>query len=116
MMLQLPVERILALLIAISFAAGLNVYATVATLGLLAHTGRFPLPEGLSPLGNWYVIAASLVLFCVEFFGDKIPARLICSGTHCTHSFGFQLRRSWPFAQPLRFRRGSSCWQRWLAD
>jgi hypothetical protein len=74
MMLQLPVERILALLIAISFAAGLNVYATVATLGLLAHTGRFPLPEGLSPLGNWYVIAASLVLFCVEFFGDKIPA------------------------------------------
>jgi Domain of unknown function (DUF4126) len=74
MMLQLPVERILALLVAVSFAAGLNVYATVATLGLLAHTGRFPLPEGLSPLGNWYVIAASLVLFCVEFFGDKIPA------------------------------------------
>jgi hypothetical protein len=70
----MAIEEILALLVAISFAAGLNVYATVATLGLLAHTSRFPLPAGLSPLGNWSVIAASIILFCIEFFGDKIPA------------------------------------------
>ena len=36
-----------ALLIAVSFAAGLNVYATVATLGLLVHAGLLALPPGL---------------------------------------------------------------------
>ena len=63
-----------ALLIAVSFAAGLNVYATVATLGLLARAGWVPLPPSLDLLGSWYVIAASGALFLVEFFADKIPA------------------------------------------
>ena len=57
--MRLPPSEIVALLIATSFAAGLNVYATVATLGLLAHTGALTLPAGLSPLGSWYVITAS---------------------------------------------------------
>ena len=61
------------MLVAISFAAGLNVYATVATLGLLAHTHWLALPHSLDLLGNWWVIAASLALFAVEFFADKIP-------------------------------------------
>jgi hypothetical protein len=63
-----------ALLVAISFAAGLNLYATVAALGLLAHVGHLPLPPGLGVLGSWPVIAASAALFGVEFFADKIPA------------------------------------------
>jgi hypothetical protein len=63
-----------ALLVATSFAAGLNVYATVATLGLLAHAGVLPLPPTLQLLSNWWVIAASGVLFAIEFFADKIPA------------------------------------------
>jgi hypothetical protein len=62
------------LLIAVSFAAGLNVYATVATLGLLGHTHWLLLPQGLNLLTNWWVIAAALVLFAIEFFADKIPA------------------------------------------
>src|SRR6185436_15476768 len=53
---------------------GLNVYATVATLGLLAHTGVLPLPPSLHLLSSWYVIGASLALFAVEFFADKVPA------------------------------------------
>jgi len=57
-----------------SFAAGLNVYATLATLGLLARSGLLPLPPGLHPLESWYVIGASLALFAVEFFADKVPA------------------------------------------
>jgi hypothetical protein len=72
--MRLPSSEILALLIATSFAAGLNVYATVATLGLLAHAGALTLPAGLTPLSSWYVIAASAILFAIEFFGDKIPA------------------------------------------
>lgn len=67
-------DQLVALLVAVSFAAGLNVYATVATLGLLAHTGVLPLPPGLHLLASWYVIAASGVLFAIEFFADKVPA------------------------------------------
>ena len=66
--------QLAGLLIAVSFAAGLNVYATVATLGLLAHTQWLALPPGLHLLTNWWVIGAALALFAVEFFADKIPA------------------------------------------
>ncbi|MBA3913180.1 MAG: DUF4126 domain-containing protein [Acidobacteriales bacterium] len=62
-----------ALLVAISFAAGLNVYATVATLGILARTGVMELPASLHMLTAWWVIAASGVMFAAEFFADKIP-------------------------------------------
>lgn len=71
---NIPANELLALLIATSFAAGLNVYATVATLGLLSHAGIVPLPPALQLLSNWYVIAASGVMFVIEFFADKIPA------------------------------------------
>ena len=67
-------DELVALLVAVSFAAGLNVYATVATLGLLAHAGVLPLPPGLHLLASWWVIAASVALFLVEFFADKVPA------------------------------------------
>lgn len=70
----LPPNEIVALLIAVSFAAGLNVYATVATLGLLGHTRWLELPPSLHLLASWWVIAAALALFAVEFFADKIPA------------------------------------------
>lgn len=63
-----------ALIVAISFAAGLNVYATVATLGLLAHANLLALPPSLHLLANWWVISAALALFVIEFFADKLPA------------------------------------------
>jgi hypothetical protein len=66
--------ELVGLIVAVSFAAGLNVYATVATLGLLAHAGLLVLPSGLHVLSNWWVIAAAGVLFAIEFFADKIPA------------------------------------------
>jgi hypothetical protein len=71
---KLPPHEIAAALVAISFAAGLNVYATLATLGLLAHAGVLPLPAPLHLLASWWVIGASLALFLLEFFADKIPA------------------------------------------
>jgi len=70
----IPPSELVALLIATSFAAGLNVYATLLTLGLLAHAGLLPLPPALQLVSNWYVIAASGVMFGIEFFADKIPA------------------------------------------
>ena len=72
--MRFPTNELLALLVATSFAAGLNVYATVATLGLLAHSSLLTLPAGLHILENWWIIAASIVLFLIEFFADKIPA------------------------------------------
>ena len=70
----IPPSELVALLIATSFSAGLNVYATLLTLGLLAHAGLLPLPPALQLVSNWYVIAASGVMFVIEFFADKIPA------------------------------------------
>ena len=72
--LQIPPAQLFALLAAIGFAAGLNLYATVAVLGLLARFGHLPLPPGLQVLQCWPLIAASAALFAVEFFADKIPA------------------------------------------
>jgi hypothetical protein len=66
--------ELVGLIVAVSFAAGLNVYATVATLGLLAHAGLLDLPSGLHVLSSWWVIGAAGALFAVEFFADKIPA------------------------------------------
>jgi hypothetical protein len=66
--------ELVGLIVAVSFAAGLNTYATVATLGLMAHAGWLDLPAGLHLITSWWVIAASGVLFAVEFFADKIPA------------------------------------------
>lgn len=73
-MVHFSTHEILAMVIGASFAAGLNVYATIATLGLIAHTGAFQLPPNLHLLENWWVIGAALLLFVIEFFADKIPA------------------------------------------
>jgi hypothetical protein len=66
-------STIAAQFIAASFAAGLNVYATVLTLGLLAHLHWVALPPGLETLSSWWIIAVSGTLFAVEFIADKIP-------------------------------------------
>ena len=71
--MRIPSNELFAVLTAICFAAGLNVYATVATLGLLAHAGVIPLPPALHILSSWYVIACSAFLFLMEFFADKVP-------------------------------------------
>jgi hypothetical protein len=72
-MLSISQHDILAIVVAASFAAGLNVYATVATLGLLSHAHLFELPPALHLLGSWPVIVVCAVLFSLEFVGDKIP-------------------------------------------
>lgn len=66
-------NHIVALILAISFAAGLNVYATVATLGLLGRFGALQLPPTLHLLQDWTIIGAAAALFLVEMFADKIP-------------------------------------------
>lgn len=56
-----------------SLAAGINLYATVAILGLASHYGWVDLPPQFRVFDNPYIIAAALVMYTIEFFADKIP-------------------------------------------
>ncbi len=62
-----------AVIIALSFAAGLNLYATVGTLGLMARLHWVILPPGLESLAHTWIITAATLLFALEFIADKIP-------------------------------------------
>jgi hypothetical protein len=67
-------DQLAALIAATSFAAGLNVYATVGTLGILSRAHAIQLPPSLHVVQSWPVIVIALVMFVIEFFADKIPA------------------------------------------
>lgn len=56
-----------------AFAAGLNVYATVATLGLLHRLHIVTLPPSLDPLAHPAVLGVAIALYVIEFLADKIP-------------------------------------------
>lgn len=56
-----------------SFAAGINLYATVAMLGLAARFGWVTLPPQFQVFDNDVVIVCAVVMYAIEFFADKIP-------------------------------------------
>lgn len=56
-----------------AFAAGINLYATVAILGLASRYQWVTLPPQFKVFDNDVVIGAALVLYLVEFVADKIP-------------------------------------------
>lgn len=64
---------ILAFVVATGFAAGLNVYATAFSLGLMARLHWIELPVGLDLLASMGILIASGCLFAVEVFADKVP-------------------------------------------
>src|SRR5437899_8393891 len=67
-----PVET-LGLALGAGFSSGLNLYATVATLGLLQRFGVLHLPPGLQLLAHAWVLGIAITLYLLEFFADKIP-------------------------------------------
>jgi hypothetical protein len=56
-----------------SLAAGVNLYATVAILGLAAKYGWVALPEQFQAFNNDYIIVSAILMYLIEFFADKIP-------------------------------------------
>jgi hypothetical protein len=56
-----------------SFAAGINLYATVAILGLASRFDWVSLPPQFKVFDNDIVIGAAIVMFVIEFVADKIP-------------------------------------------
>lgn len=71
--LDMGLVETIALTLGVAWASGLNVYATVAVLGILGATGLYTLPADLEVLTSPLVIGVALLLFVVEFFADKIP-------------------------------------------
>src|SRR5258707_3408458 len=67
-----PAET-LGLALGAGFSSGLNLYATVATLGLLQRFGVLHLPTGLQILSHPWVLEIAIALYLLEFFADKIP-------------------------------------------
>lgn len=56
-----------------AWTSGINLYATVAVLGLLQKFGSARLPGGLEVLDNWWIIGTAIFLYSIEFFADKLP-------------------------------------------
>ena len=67
-----PLEA-LGLTLGAGFSSGLNLYATVATLGLLQRFGVLHLPASLEVVANPIVLGVAVGLYFLEFFADKIP-------------------------------------------
>jgi hypothetical protein len=57
-----------------AWLSGINLYATVVTLGLLQRFHLARLPGDLDYLQHWWVILLAGALYLIEFAADKIPA------------------------------------------
>lgn len=76
---------VLALAMGSAWVSGINLYAGVATLGLLGRFAHLNLPGELGVLTNWWVIGAAIGLYVIEFFADKVP--LIDTAWDAIHTF-----------------------------
>src|SRR5258705_3927721 len=68
-----------------AWTSGINLYATVAALGIAQAAGLVHLPPGLEVLASPAVIAVAVVMYFVEFFADKVP--YVDSGWDALHTF-----------------------------
>jgi hypothetical protein len=69
----------------LAWASGINLYATLLTLGILANTGNIQLPPDLMIVANPLVMIAAGLMYCVEFFADKFPG--VDTGWDAIHTF-----------------------------
>ena len=67
-----PIET-LGLALGAGVSSGLNLYATIATLGLLQRFSVIHLPEQLQVLAHPWVLGIAIALYFIEFLADKIP-------------------------------------------
>lgn len=75
----------LALTLGVGWASGINLYASILTLGLAQALGYVSLPPELALLSNPLVLAAAGCMYLVEFFVDKVPG--VDSGWDLLHTF-----------------------------
>lgn len=75
----------LALLLGGSWGAGINLYLTVAGLGLAHRFDLILLPGKMEVIANPLVIGVAILIYAVEFFADKVP--LVDSTWDSFHTF-----------------------------
>ena len=63
----------LSQIVPLAFASGVNLYATIAVLGLCSHYDLVRLPEQFRAFDHPAIIGAALAMYLVEFVADKIP-------------------------------------------
>ena len=63
----------LAIAMGAGWVSGINLYAAVATLGLLGRFANLRLPGELDILTSWWIIGLAVALYLVEFIADKVP-------------------------------------------
>ena len=69
----MDISQTIALSLGVAWASGINLYAAVLTLGVLGATGNMTLPPDLQILAHPVVIGAAALMYCIEFFADKVP-------------------------------------------
>lgn len=75
----------LSLAMGIAWTSGINLYATVAALGIAGRAELVHLPQNLEVLSHPAVIAIACVMYLIEFFADKVP--YVDSGWDVLHTF-----------------------------
>jgi hypothetical protein len=60
-------------LLGTAFACGLNLYATIAVVGLSARFDLVALPPGMRGLENGIIIGIAAAIYLVEFVSDRVP-------------------------------------------
>ncbi|MDX9702887.1 MAG: DUF4126 domain-containing protein [Candidatus Auribacterota bacterium] len=63
----------LAVLLGSSWGSGVNLYLTIAGLGIAHRLQWTTLPGNMDTLAHPIVIAVAVLMYLVEFFADKIP-------------------------------------------
>lgn len=79
------ISGVIALSMGAAWASGINLYATLLTLGILQLTGDIALPPDLHILSHPMVLAASGFMFLTEFIADKTPG--VDTGWDALHTF-----------------------------
>jgi hypothetical protein len=75
----------LAVTMGLAWASGINLYATLLTLGFLANSGNIDLPPDLQVVANPLVMSAAGIMYFIEFFVDKTPG--VDTGWDTIHTF-----------------------------
>ncbi len=75
----------ISLTMGVAWASGINLYATIGTLGILGLTGNIVLPDQLLVLQDPMVIGSAAMMYIIEFFADKTPG--VDTGWDVLHSF-----------------------------
>lgn len=79
------IAELIALSMGMAWASGINLYATLAVLGIMGATGNMMLPPELQVVAHPAVIGAACLMYVIEFFADKIPG--VDTGWDTIHAF-----------------------------